>query len=640
MKKLISMAVVIMMLACTTVTANAATTKNRVLVEGNEGRFWQTYLYGEYMSGGESCGHTGIDFISKNSSGVVAPMDVYAAEDGTVAVVGSNKAAGNYINIDHDGYYTCYQHLSSISVKEGDAVTAGQKIGVTGKTGGVTGIHLHFGVKVNGTNTINARNPEKYLAYLNNTGRLAGKFNYSIVYPSAASNATQVRNFTKPSSVSYTGNKFVYGSIYPKTSTRFLDSEDFFIGDITLGRYTMAITGLGQTMTQSVLISSGYNSVYLDAGIQTEDVAYSNKHGALDCFESDNAAIDMNDLLALPVMDARTSPTEEETVYCDNSGHAGKLISSTDNQILFTAEAGKKVFEPLWSPDGNKVAFVESEEMINDCMKSIVYVYDVQTGSIVSTGIEVDYFRDNSMVFEWAKDSDRLLVCSRPITIYDCSVDEFTIISGTSAPAEEMFHSDKSEKTTSASFSPSNDKIAFVSLDEGLCLKTYDLETGQVKLVSKMPGTECGTLVMAEPAWYSDSVVYHMGIDPMTKRQGIYKTNLETDITEKVISDACEMKISPNRDYIAYRDFSGALRNCVYQIETGLITPVEGPYGMCDVVWNSPTEFALVRDGQVISANVAGKILDEHSIDVMSGNYLAAASIEEIRREREQCEVE
>ena len=100
------------------------------------------------------------------------------------------------------------------------------------------------------------------------------------------------------------------------------------------------------------------------------------------------------------------------------------------------------------------------------------------------------------------------------------------------------------------------------------------------------------------------------------------------------------MKISPNRDYIAYRDFSGTLRNCVYQIETGLITPVEGSYGMCDVVWNSPTEFALVRDGQVMSANVEGKILDEHSIDVMSGNYLAAASIDELKRERAQCKVE
>ena len=131
-----------------------------------------------------------------------------------------------------------------------------------------------------------------------------------------------------------------------------------------------------------------------------------------------------------------------------------------------------------------------------------------------------------------------------------------------------------------------------------------------------------------------------MGIDPTTERQGIYKTNLETNSTEKVISDACEMKISPNRDYIAYRDFSGTLRNCVYQIETGLITPVEGSYGMCDVVWNSPTEFALVRDGQVMSANVEGKILDEHSIDVMSGNYLAAASIDELKRERAQCEVE
>ena len=48
MKKLLSMAVAIMMLVSTTVTANAAT-KTRVLVEGNEGRFWQTYLYGEYM---------------------------------------------------------------------------------------------------------------------------------------------------------------------------------------------------------------------------------------------------------------------------------------------------------------------------------------------------------------------------------------------------------------------------------------------------------------------------------------------------------------------------------------------------------------------------------------------------------------
>ena len=39
---------------------------------------------------------------------------------------------------------------------------------------------------------------------------------------------------------------------------------------------------------------------------------------------------------------------------------------------------------------------------------------------------------------------------------------------------------------------------------------------------------------------------------------------------------------------------------------------------------------------KLISANVAGKILDEHSIDVMSGNYLATASIDESKSERAQ----
>lgn len=125
-----------------------------VLVEGNEGRLWQTYLYGEYTSNGESCGHTGIDFISKNSSGVVAPMDIYAAEDGVVAVAEWRDEPGYNIIIDHDGYYTCYQHLSAMYVQSGDAVTAGQRIGKTGNTGGADGIHLHFGVKVNGKNII------------------------------------------------------------------------------------------------------------------------------------------------------------------------------------------------------------------------------------------------------------------------------------------------------------------------------------------------------------------------------------------------------------------------------------------------------------------------------------------------------
>lgn len=51
-----------------------------------------------------------------------------------------------------DTYYTQYMHLQvpSISVNVGDVVTAGQKIGLVGGTGGYE-IHLHFAVSINGT---------------------------------------------------------------------------------------------------------------------------------------------------------------------------------------------------------------------------------------------------------------------------------------------------------------------------------------------------------------------------------------------------------------------------------------------------------------------------------------------------------
>jgi murein DD-endopeptidase MepM/ murein hydrolase activator NlpD len=85
--------------------------------------------------------HTGIDI----RAGTGAP--VMAAMDGTVSVTSENWVYGKYVIISHpNGFKTLYAHLSAISVKQGDRVTQGRKIGEAGNTGYSTGSHLHFSV--------------------------------------------------------------------------------------------------------------------------------------------------------------------------------------------------------------------------------------------------------------------------------------------------------------------------------------------------------------------------------------------------------------------------------------------------------------------------------------------------------------
>jgi len=71
---------------------------------------------------------------------------IYSANNGTVTAARKNHATlGNYIIINHNnGYQTVYAHLEKMLVEQGQVVSRGQKIGEMGKTGRVTGVHLHF----------------------------------------------------------------------------------------------------------------------------------------------------------------------------------------------------------------------------------------------------------------------------------------------------------------------------------------------------------------------------------------------------------------------------------------------------------------------------------------------------------------
>ena len=90
--------------------------------------------------------HKGID-IARPSDYTIKSVD-----NGVVVSAGNTgDGYGNKIIIDHqNGYRTMYAHLASISVSPGQTVPRGSKIGVMGRTGNSTGIHLHFEVYQNG----------------------------------------------------------------------------------------------------------------------------------------------------------------------------------------------------------------------------------------------------------------------------------------------------------------------------------------------------------------------------------------------------------------------------------------------------------------------------------------------------------
>ncbi len=86
--------------------------------------------------------HSGVDYAGP----VGAP--VYAVASGKVVQSGYDKFSGNKVAIRHsDGSKTYYLHLNNKLVSVGQQVRSRQLIGKMGKTGRVTGPHLHFGVK-------------------------------------------------------------------------------------------------------------------------------------------------------------------------------------------------------------------------------------------------------------------------------------------------------------------------------------------------------------------------------------------------------------------------------------------------------------------------------------------------------------
>jgi hypothetical protein len=89
--------------------------------------------------------HKGMDYRAAMGT------PVRAGNSGVVVLARPLYYEGNCVIIDHGlGLFTLSMHFSHIDVKEGQRVVAGDKLGLSGATGRVTGPHLHWAVRWQG----------------------------------------------------------------------------------------------------------------------------------------------------------------------------------------------------------------------------------------------------------------------------------------------------------------------------------------------------------------------------------------------------------------------------------------------------------------------------------------------------------
>ena len=119
-----------------------------------EGIVSSSFGFRRILNGQPRSPHSGMDIAAAEGTPVNSPAA------GSIVASDDYFFNGNTVMVDHgQGLITMYSHMSSISVKVGQSVNKGQYLGDVGKTGRVTGAHLHWSVSLN-----NARvNPGLFL---------------------------------------------------------------------------------------------------------------------------------------------------------------------------------------------------------------------------------------------------------------------------------------------------------------------------------------------------------------------------------------------------------------------------------------------------------------------------------------------
>jgi len=222
----------------------------------------QNYRYGgEFF---EDVIHTGVDIPAPEGTPVLAAGPGKVVWAGYGVYRGGNDPTDPYglaVTIRHDfGYqdqplYTVYGHLNQVDVAVGQHIETGDQLGLVGKTGRVTGPHLHFEVRLGKNDYYSTRNPELWVAPPIGWGILAGRL--------MDSNGQLVPQL--PLIVtSLTNNQNWFGRSYGLEAVNSdpYYQENLVIGDLPAGMYTLRVAYAGLSFTQEIEIRAGLVSYF------------------------------------------------------------------------------------------------------------------------------------------------------------------------------------------------------------------------------------------------------------------------------------------------------------------------------------------------------------------------------------------
>jgi murein DD-endopeptidase MepM/ murein hydrolase activator NlpD len=227
----------------------------------------QTYRYGSTM-GGNFQQHQGVEFNNPDGTPVLA------TGPGTVVLAGRAEAGALTVSIRHDTtvardgivyrLYSTYYHNSSLEVKEGDRVRAGQEIARVGNTGRATNDHLHLELSASPTDSLRAivdssqrfppytTNAELWLEPLPGTGIVAGQV---FGADGAPLRQARIHGIVKRAPME---TPFSFAETYgDKGHSHPLYGEHFAVGDVPAGSYVVGTEIDGKRVLRRISVAAG-----------------------------------------------------------------------------------------------------------------------------------------------------------------------------------------------------------------------------------------------------------------------------------------------------------------------------------------------------------------------------------------------